>query len=507
VNEPIFSGLRAVFWPVTAAESKRVIPMGIMMGLILFNYAILRSTKDALIVTACGSGVEVICFVKVWCVVPAAFLFLFIYTKLANHLKKSTLFYGSITPFILFFLLFAFVLYPYREALHPALEKVQAWQIAYPRLKWFFPIYGYWSFVLYYIISELWQNVVLSLLFWQFANDINKLSEARRFYGIYGVISGLFVWQAGMLLVRNASAQCATGDAGAQTLQLSMIMLAASGFMVMAIYYYMNRFVVPTLCVTIQEKGFSKKKKLKLSFKESLRYVLSSPYIRCIVFMVLSYGICMNLIEMTWKHQMKLVHSNANDYMRAMGWVVGYTGLVSTILMLVGANILRVFNWLTAAIMTPIMIATTGFLFFAFVVFKDQMAPIVAFWGTSPIVFAAFIGQVQNILSKGTKYALFDPTKEMAYIPLDQELKVKGKATVDLIGERLGKASGSLVQQVLLVVTAGTQMDIAPYLGLIIVVMIGLWFMSVFSLNKRFMALADKDGVSSAEDLKAKLSG
>jgi ATP/ADP translocase len=96
------------------------------------------------------------------------------------------------------------------------------------------------------------------------------------------------------------------------------------------------------------------------------------------------------------------------------------------------------------------MIGVTGLAFFALTMFGGFFAPLTAMLGLSPLMMAVFVGAAQNILSKSSKYSLFDPCKEMAYIPLDRESKTKGKAAIDVIGNPLGKSGGALIQQVLI---------------------------------------------------------
>merc|ERR1712188_198179 len=93
------------------------------------------------------------------------------------------------------------------------------------------------------------------------------------------------------------------------------------------------------------------------------------------------------------------------------------------------------------------MLGITGITFFSLILFKESFAPLTAMLGLTPLMMAVFVGAMQNILSKASKYSLFDPCKEMAYIPLDAESKTKGKAAVDVIGNPLGKSGGSFIQQ------------------------------------------------------------
>lgn len=133
------------------------------------------------------------------------------------------------------------------------------------------------------------------------------------------------------------------------------------------------------------------------------------------------------------------------------------------------------------------MIGVTGLGFFATNMFAGSMEPVAALIGTTPLMLAVLLGAAQNIMSKSSKYSLFDPCKEMAYIPLDQESKTKGKAAIEVVGNPLGKSGGALIQQIL-IFGVGSLSAATPYLAVILAVLVFGWFKAANSLAGQFDA-------------------
>ncbi|HFL8794827.1 MAG TPA: Npt1/Npt2 family nucleotide transporter [Candidatus Azosocius sp. HAIN] len=492
-----FSGFRKIFWPVHDYELKKVLPMAFMMFCVLFNYTILRDAKDGLVVTAPGSGAETISFLKLYGTLPFAIIMMGIYAKLNTILSKPKLFYTMVCIFITFFALFAYVLFPYKEIVHASPETLISWKKSYPRLQWFLPLIANWTYSLFYIFSELWGTVGLSVLFWQFANDINKVSEAKRFYPLFGLIGNVGLLCSGYMLYAITAKYSHLPPSERWEVSLKWIILALLVCFCFIIYLYRwvrnNVMTDPRLYDASQGSLPGKKKKVKLGFTESLKIVFSSKYLAYLAILVLSYGITINLVEVTWKSQMKLQFPDTAEYVKIMGLFSMTTGFTTIILMIVGANILRNLGWFVGAIITPAVMLITGAMFFSFIVFRDALSGILASISMTPVLMAVIIGWAQNVITKGSKYSLFDPTKEMAYIPLPDDIKTQGKAAVDGVGGRLGKSGGGIIQQILLLTILGsTQITIAPYIGVFLLFISFIWLISVIGLNKEFQKLSNE---------------
>ena len=100
-----FGRWRSFFWPIHRAELKKFLPMFFIFFLIAFNYNILRSYKDSIVVTASDSGAETLPFIKLWAVLPSALLFTYLFTRLSNWYSREKLFYVVFSIFLVFFLL------------------------------------------------------------------------------------------------------------------------------------------------------------------------------------------------------------------------------------------------------------------------------------------------------------------------------------------------------------------------------------------------------------------
>lgn len=491
---PEFGKLRSFFWPIHSFEVKKVLPMALMLFLICFDYSILRNLKDAIVVTAKSSGAEVIPFIKVWVLLPMAILLTLIFTRLSNRYSQERVFYMMISAFLLFFAVFGFVLFPLTDTLHP-----HAWadslEATLPAgFKGFVAMCRNWSFTLFYVIAELWSSMVMTVLFWGLANEVTKINEARRFYSVFGVFANFAAITSGQF-----ANYMATDVSWAHTLDSLLLVVIGGGCATMAIFWWLNKNVFKGSSfagLTKTTEELKKRKKKKLSMRESFSYLSNSKYLLCIAVMVVAYNLTINLVEVIWKDQLRALYSSPKEYNAYMNNLTSIWGVISTTTAICMSFMIGRFGWTKIALLTPAIMLVTSIGFFSFIVFSDALSgPMFLLIGASPLAIAVFFGSAQVCLSKAAKYSVFDATKEMAFIPLDHEIKLKGKAAIDGVGSRFGKSGGSFIHQGMLMFF-GTLASSAPYVGAILLAVVIGWIIAVKSLGKQFAhVVADKSAI------------
>lgn len=477
-------------WPIERNELSKFLVITLLMFCILGIQNLTRALKDSIINTMIGA--ETISFLKFWGVMPAAFLITIVYVKLVNTIKGEYIFYLITLIFLIFFGFFAFSLFPNHEMWHLNTATVNTLIQAYPNLKWFILLLSKWSFSLFYIMAELWPSAIFALLFWQFVNMITTVEESKRFYPLFGLLgqtglylSGEFLHNLGSLNNYLATKFNLQTNTEALSIQIVLSTVLLLGVIALLAFWMLNHKILDA--ANLENLQF-KIKKHHMNFMDSFKMIISSKHIMLIASLLICYGIAINLVEGPWKSAASNVYKNPTEYSAFVGSYLRYTGLLTILFVLLGSNIVRRLGWFAAAIITPLMVLITGILFFLisnFDVVSTLM--ICTFAITDPALIAVTIGAIQNVLSKASKYTLFDSTKEMSYVPLDHEIKTKGKAAVDMIALKLGKSMSALLQlSIFIIIPTATYHSISIYLMVIFSVICIAWIWSVIELNKEY---------------------
>lgn len=418
-------------------------------------------------------------------------------------MSKKTLFYATCIPFFVFFGLFDMFIFPNTDFLHPSLESVQAMLpggATSGGMAILARIIANWTSSLFYIVAEIYSSVSVGILFWQFANDVVPIAQAKRFYPLFAQVSGLAPVLAGQYVVRFTSK---SKDFGTSFHRLMVAVLFA-GSMICLFYHLANSYiervelVQPPEGTTAEaegEKKADKPKKPKMSMGESAKFLASSQYLRLVSMLVLGYGLSINFTEIMWKSLVKKQYPNPLDYQRFMGNFSSAVGLATCIVIFFGVHVIRILGWRIGAVATPTIMALLAAPFFVCILLGLE--------SPSRLKTAVMFGTVQSLLSKTSKYALFDPTTQMAYIPLDKESKVKGKAAIDVLGSRIGKSGGSLIQQGL-VFMFGNIINAASAVLIIFYSVLITWFAAASRLSVLFHEKSEMKKAEEEEEKKKK---
>lgn len=443
-------------WTSTFRFDRTWIGMGSLVFLLHLAFALLRSARMALAVTDLGGSASCLPLFEICAAVPLSFVVIAGLNRLMHRVSLARAYQMAVAGFILFFGLFAFVAYPplaQLKELDPAMLSggESLWR------QWM--LLG--SGGAFYAISELWRTVLLTVLFWSATNHLLSRESASKLYPRLVLAGSLGTMAAGPVASLTTAPWCQAllplaGSRWELTLQALTLAIAAIGLLTMWIF--------PRLLGGLHDRrggaatqpaddgapqtGAAKALKgdpCRGSLKESFRVCISSMPLLWLAVSTLTDYVAYSLGEIVFLDLLKQWAPAPQDYYRMMGML----GTINGILTALGGAwlapwVLRRLGWGAAACATPLAIGVLGAAFCSLVWFE----PTLLGWGFSSgglLTSAVMLGSCHYCLCRATKYTLFDPAKELAFIQMPSDLRMPGKMVVDGIVSRLGRGASSVL--------------------------------------------------------------
>jgi AAA family ATP:ADP antiporter len=483
--------LRFLQWifPIPKKNMKKVIMLFMLFFVASFVYNILLPVKKTIIMYTPGAGSESMAYLKPFFITPGSFLLTALFLSLSLRFNRIYVFYYIVLTFTSYFVLYTFVLNPFREffALHTLADMML--KVLPDNLHAAPGLIRYWMHAVFYTFAELWGTTVVSLLLWGLVNEISTEDEAKATYALFtiganssGIVSGTLSAYLSKLPY-NPNFYYGATQWDQSFCRIMLTVLGACG-LTLAIYSYFVFYLDHDGQHKENTQPTVLKVKQKTSMLDCFYQVIRSKSLLCITIVVMGYNLVYTLSDFVFVKRVEIAfgaeqQGASNAFLSMMAT---YTGVVATFLALFVNNLcLRYAGWTATALITPVTFILTGMIFYC-----AQYDGLLSFLPYDLSLLALNAGAIHICFLRGSKYSVFDATKEMAYIGLTREERLNGKAAIDGIASRFGKSGGSIILSVLLAFLGNDIILTIPYVFGIVVVLTIFWVGAIQKLGERY---------------------
>lgn len=477
-KQPSLSPFRSKLFPVYNNELLGFFLLSSCFLCVALEYAALRGCKDTLILCLKKGGPEAIAASKIF-VIFFMILIKIMYDFMSKHVSTYNRFNYVFGYFIAFFSFTVFVLYPNRD--HWQIISLTEKLNNMPILNRFWPVWlmvRHWPITLIYMHAECVGSFGLGVSLWGITNYISTMSQTKRIYPLFSFFAGLGTLMAGLML---------------QDVQrfdiINIFEICILGFvLLLAIYNLFIRVVKNRPDVYIVSKQ-PKKKKVKMSFKESLATVFQSKYYMGIAALVLCQAIGIVLFEAVYRDALKSFAGTDESIIRS--WTSAqliYIGIFQMVCVFLAPYFMRK-KWEFTASLLPKIMLTGSCVFFGLLTFRKHLPLVGQIDDAKLFGLIIFSGLLIIVLMKVLKYILFDPCKEMLYFVLSSRDKSICKSSVDGVGGRVGKGFSAGAITFFITPIFGDIASAQWLICILIFATIIAWLWAVKDVGRRFNTL------------------
>lgn len=433
-------------------ELKKFIFLGLIFGLVIGIYWVLKPVKDAVFMSMVGA--KKIGFAKIFSLV-ALFPAVMILGKLIDMFPRHRILYVLGILYAVLALIFGFLL------ANPVIGLPNTVVDSSRALGW-----------LWYVFVESYGSIMVAS-FWAFAIDITQPESAKRGFPLV-VLVGQFCSLLSPLYLTPLVSPDRWGSSA------YVIMFTSALILMIVVLVALFIRVTPS----DQMIGYHQTKDLapeKPGFLKGLTLLLSRPYLMGVFAVIAIYEIVLTIIDFHFKNFVELTVFDTSSRVLYLNDYAFWVNIVACASLVLGvSNIQRRLGVSVSLALMPCIVAVAVCSFF--------MYPEVG------VLFWIMVG------AKGMHYALNSPSIKQLYVPTSTDVKYKSQAWIETFGSRVSRGVGSGINMLLEPFTTwfGPAQGLAIHIAASSMLSLGLlvaWFGVALYLGKEYGKAIEEDRV------------